>query len=252
MILIKTEEEIAIMRKSGKILAGVMREVGQAIASGVDTQKLDELAEKIILDNGGEPIFKGQGEKDNPFPATICASLNDEIVHGIPSKNRVIREGDLVKIDMGVKYQGIVTDMARTFEVGRVSPEAHRLVNTTREALEAGIKKIKAGVSLNEYGLAVENYAHKSGFSVVRELTGHGVGRELHEDPAITNYPSAENEVILKEGMTIALEPMINEGTWRIKLAPDNWAFLTKDGKLSAHFEDTLAVTKNGYEIMTR
>ncbi len=252
MILIKTKEEIAIMRKSGKILAGTMRKVSQAIAPGVDTQTLDELAEKNILAKGGEPIFKGQGEKDNPFPATICASLNDEIVHGIPSPDRIIQKGDLVKIDMGVKYQGIVTDMARTFEVGKVSSLAHRLVVTTREALEAGIKKIKAGASLNEYGLAVESYAHKQGFSVVRELTGHGVGRELHEDPAITNYPSVENDLILREGMTIALEPMVNEGTWRIKLAQDDWAFLTKDGKLSAHFEDTLAVTKNGYEIMTR
>jgi methionyl aminopeptidase len=252
MILIKTSEEIAIMRQSGKILAGVMEAVGQAIAPDVNTQTLDDLAEKLILENKGEPIFKGQGESDNPFPATICASLNDEIVHGIPSENKIIHEGDLVKIDMGVKYQGMVTDMARTFEVGTVSPLAHKLVATTREALDAGIKKIKAGASLNEYGLAVEEYAHKRGFSVVRELTGHGVGRELHEDPAITNYQSAENDLILKEGMTIALEPMINEGTWRIKLARDNWAFLTKDGKLSAHFEDTLAVTKNGYEIMTR
>ncbi len=252
MILIKTPEEIATMRKSGKILAGVMTTVGKAITAGVNTQMLDDLAEKLILEQGGKPIFKGQGEKDNPFPATICASLNDEIVHGIPSENRIIQEGDLVKIDMGVKYQGIITDMARTFEVGKISSVAHNLVVTTREALEVGIKKIKAGVSLNEYGSAVENYAQERGFSVVRELTGHGVGRELHEDPAITNYPSAENNLILKEGMTIALEPMINEGTWRIKLAKDNWAFLTQDGKLSAHFEDTLAVTKNGCEIMTR
>jgi len=252
MIFIKSDQEIEKMRQSGKVLAMAMKVVGQAIAPGVNTETLDNLAEKFILDKEGTPIFKGQGDKSNPYPATICASINSEIVHGIPSENKIIKEGDLVKIDMGVKYQGMVTDMARTFEVGKVTAKAHRLVETTRKALDAGIKKIKVGANLNDYASTVENYAKNRGFSVVRELTGHGVGKQLHEDPAVLNYKSIENNLILKPGMTLALEPMVNEGTWKIKLAPDGWAFLTADGKLSAHFEDTVAIKNKGCEILTR
>lgn len=251
MIIIKTEKEIEIMRRGGKILAGIMTEIGKKIAPGVTTWELDELAEELVFQNGGTPAFKGYGEDEKTaFPATICASLNDEIVHGIPQKQKIIKEGDLVKIDIGMKFEGMITDMARTFEVGAVLPLAHRLTKTTRECLAEGLKKIYAGAALNEYGGAVENYVRSRGFLVVRDLVGHGVGRELHEEPQIPNY-KAKSKIILKEGMTIALEPMVNVGTHKIRYKKDGWTLATADGKLSAHFEDTVAVRKGGCEILT-
>lgn len=252
MIIIKTEKEIEAMREGGRILAGIMEEIGRAIAPGKNTLELDKLAERLVFDNGGTPAFKGYGGKNNPYPATICVSLNDEIVHGIPSVKRIIQTGDLVKIDIGMKYKNMITDMARTFAVGAMSDEAHKLCQATREALDEGIKKIKAKARLSEYGEAVENYVRSRGFSPVRELVGHGVGKLLHEDPQIPNYKLKGRDVVLKEGMTLALEPMINEGTHRTKLASNGWAYLTEDGKLSAHFEDTVLVRKGGCEILTR
>jgi methionyl aminopeptidase len=252
MIIIKTQKEIDAMRRGGKILAGIMAEVGKKIAPGANTLELDKLAEKLVFDNGGMPAFKGQGEKSNPYLFTICASFNDEIVHGLPSARKIIQEGDLIKIDMGLTYEGMITDMARTFEVGAVSAEAHKLSKTTKECLDAGLRKIKAGAKLSEYSGAVEEYVKSRGFSVVRELIGHGVGRRLHEDPQIPNYRWSARDVILKEGMTLALEPMISVGTYRIKLMNDGWTYATEDGSLSAHFEDTVLVKKGGCEILTR
>lgn len=253
MIIIKSEKEIATMREGGKILAFVMEQLGREVAVGKNTFAIDALAEKLILEAGGTPIFKGYGkESGNPFPATICASINDEIVHGIPSKTRILRDGDIFKIDIGMRYKGMVTDMARTFAVGKISIEAQKIVDVTRECLNVGIEKIKAGQPLSDYSIAVQQYVEAQGFSVVRDLVGHGVGKQLHEDPHIPNYKSNEREIILKEGMTLALEPMINVGTYRIKLKPDNWTYATVDGKLSAHFEDTVVVTKDGAEILTR
>ena len=216
MIIIKSQKEIESMRRGGKILASIMEEIGKEVAPGKNTLELDKLAEKLVFDNGGTPAFKGYGDKDNPFPATICASINNEIVHGVPSEDKIIKAGDIIKIDMGIKYEGMITDMARTFAVGEISSEAHKLMEATREGLNKGIAEIKAGAKLSEY------------------------------------YRKEKKEIILKEGMTIALEPMINIGSWEIKLGDDGWTYETTDGKLSAHFEDTVLVKKNGYEILTR
>lgn len=252
MIIIKAENEIAAMREGGKILAGIMKEIEARIAPGINTEELDKLAEKLVFRNSGVPVFKGQGEKNNPYPTTICASLNSEIVHGLPSAKRMIKEGDLVKIDIGMGYKNMITDIARTFEVGKVSPVARKLAKATREALNVGIKKIKVGAMLSEYSSAVESYVRSRGFSVVRELIGHGVGKKLHEDPKIPNYRWNVKDVLLKEGMTLALEPMVNAGTHKIKLSKDGWVYVTADGELSAHFEDTVLVKKGGCEILTR
>ena len=253
MIIIKSQKEIELMRRGGKILAKIMEEIGKEITPGKNTLELDKLAERLVFDNGGEPAFKGYGDKNNPYPATICASINNEIVHGIPSKNKIIKAGDIIKIDMGMKYKGMITDMARTFAVGEISPEARRLLDATREGLDQGIAKIKAGAKLSEYSKAVQDHVQSFGFSPVHDLVGHGVGRILHEDPVIPNYFQKEaREIILREGMTIALEPMINAGSFGIKLGNDGWTYETEDGKLSAHFEDTILVKKNGCEILTR
>ncbi|MDP1883930.1 MAG: type I methionyl aminopeptidase [Candidatus Moranbacteria bacterium] len=253
MILIKKQEEIEAMRAGGKILAGVMRVLGDSVVPGKSTFEIDQLAEKLILEAGGAPVFKGYGkESGNPFPATICASINDEIVHGIPDPNRILRAGDIFKIDIGMRYRGMVTDMARTFAVGKISIEAQKIMDVTRECLEIGIGNIRAGAKLEDYSAAVQEYVESQGFSVVRDLVGHGVGRFLHEDPHIPNYKSGGKETILEEGMTLALEPMVNAGTYKIKLEKDHWTYATVDGKLSAHFEDTVLVSKGGAEILTR
>lgn len=252
MIIIKNQNEIEAMRKGGKILASIMKEIEKSIAPGVNTETLNKLAEKLVFDNGGRPAFKGQGEKNNPYPATICASINNEIVHSLPDPKKIIKEGDLVKIDIGLEYKGMITDMARTFEVGTVSHSAHKLAKTTKEALDEGIKKIKDGAKMSEYASAVEGYVKSRGFSVVRDLVGHGVGKKLHEDPQIPNYSWKGKDVVWKEGMTLALEPMVNVGTHEIVIFEDGWTFATRDEKLSAHFEDTVLVRKGGCEILTR
>lgn len=252
MIIIKTSEEIEIMREGGLKLAEIMEEIGKAINPGTNTSEIDKLARKLVFAINGVAIFEGYGGPKNPYPGAVCTSINSEIVHGIPSRKRIIKEGDLVKIDIGMKYKGLITDMARTFPVGKILPEAHQLMKVTKESLDLGIGKIKAGAKLSDYSIAVDSYVRSFGFSTVKELVGHGVGRELHEDPQIPNYKTKAREIILKEGMTLALEPMINEGTHEILLSSDGWTFVTKDGKLSCHFEDTVLVTKNGAEILTR
>ena len=252
MIIIKTESEIAAMRQGGKILAGIMEEIGRLAKPGANTEDLDKLAEKLVFDNGGIPVFKGFGDEGKKYPATICASINNEIVHSIPDPNKILKVGDILKIDIGMKYKNLITDMARTFEIGAVSSEAHELVKVTKEVLDAGIKKICNGAKLSEYCETIESYVRGFGFSAVRDLVGHGVGRELHEDPQIPNYKSGRREIILRTGMTLALEPMINAGDYGTVLMPDGWTFATADGKLSAHFEDTVLVKKGGCEILTR
>ncbi|MFZ2225842.1 MAG: type I methionyl aminopeptidase [Candidatus Moraniibacteriota bacterium] len=252
MIIIKSEKEIALMREGGKILAGIMNQLGESIFPGQNTGAINKLARELVFSYGGIPIFEGYGDKKRPYPATVCTSINSEIVHGIPDEKRIICPGDLVKLDIGMKYRGMITDMARTYGAGNISVEAQKLVDATRECLDEGIKTIKAGAKMSDFSRAVEKYVRARGFSVVRELVGHGVGRELHEDPCIPNYVTNSREIILQEGMTLALEPMINTGTHYIKLMSDGWTYATKDGKLSAHFEDTVSVTKNGAEILTR
>lgn len=252
MIIIKTSEEIEIMREGGRKLAEIMEEIGKIINPGISTSEIDKLVRKLVFANSAVAVFEGYGGPENPYPGAVCTSINSEIVHGIPSKDRIIKEGDLVKIDIGMKYKGLITDMARTFPAGKISPKAYKLMKITKESLGLGIEKIKAGAKLSDYSITVDSYVRSFGFSTVKELVGHGVGRELHEDPQIPNYKTKAREIILKEGMTLALEPMINEGTHKIILAPDGWTFVTKDGKLSCHFEDTILVTRNGAEILTR
>ncbi|MFZ2193634.1 MAG: type I methionyl aminopeptidase [Candidatus Moraniibacteriota bacterium] len=252
MIIIKTQEEIETMQEGGRILAEVMRQMGEIVLPGNNTFEINELAKKLILASGGTPIFEGYGDKINPFPAAVCTSINNEIVHGVPRKDRIIREGDLVKLDIGMSYKGMITDMARTFSAGSISDEAQKLMDTTRMCLDEGIDAIKIGAKLSDYSKAVEKYVKSQGFSIVRDLVGHGVGKKLHEDPYIPNYYAKTRDIIFKEGMTLALEPMINAGTHYIKLLKDGWTYATKDGKLSAHFEDTVAITKDGVKILTR
>lgn len=254
MITIKSKKEIERMREGGHLLAEIMDKIGQEISPGKSTEDLDKLAEELVFLAGGTPAFKGYGGPKNPYPAVICASLNSEVVHGIPSKKIILKKRALLKIDIGMEYKGMITDMARTYPVGKISRRAKVLLETTKASLDAGITRLKAGADLNDYSRAVESLAESEGFSPVHDLVGHGVGRILHEDPIIPNYISSKGRerIILKPGMTLALEPMINEGTFEIKLAEDGWAYLTADGKLSAHFEDTVVITENGCEILTR
>lgn len=252
MIQIKTPEEIERMREGGRLLAGVMDELEKMARPGTDTHEIDERARALIFDMGGIPAFLGYGGPEKPYPGTVCASINNEIVHGIPRHDRILQDGDVLKIDVGMKYKEMITDMARTFAIGKIGPVAWKLMKATKESLDKGIEKIRAGAKLADYSQAVESYIRSQGFSVVRELVGHGVGKKLHEDPVIPNYKANGKDIILKEGMTLALEPMVNEGTYKIKLEADGWTYVTEDGKLSAHFEDTVVVTKNGCEILTR
>lgn len=252
MIIIKTSQEIEAMREGGRILAGIMAELGKLAVEGRNTYEIDERARALIFSFGGTPVFEGYGPKDNPYPATVCVSLNEEIVHGIPRKDRILEEGDIVKLDIGMRYKGLITDMARTFSVGRISKEAHKLIKTTEESLNKGIERLKDGARLSDYSETVDSFVRSRGFGIIRELVGHGVGRELHEDPQIPNYRTNEKDIILEAGMTLALEPMVNEGTSRIKLMKDGWTYVTRDGKLSAHFEDTVLIKKGGVEILTR
>jgi methionyl aminopeptidase len=220
----------------------------------VSTLELDASAEAKIRELEGTPIFKGYPSGGaQPFPATICASINNEVVHGIPSASRIIQEGDLVKIDMGLRYRGMVSDMARTFAVGVVSDEAKRLMKVTEASLDAGIDVLRPGVRLRDFSKVVAGVAEAAGFGVVRDLVGHGVGYHLHEEPYIPNWVdhSVENFMFL-EGMSVALEPMINVGTWKVRIGDDGWVYETADGKLSSHFEDTVIITRDGAEIVTR
>lgn len=241
------------MREGGKRLAEIMQQIGQEVCPGQNTASLDKLAARLVFANGGEAVFKNFGkEGGHPYPGHICTSLNEEIVHGIPSKKRVIKKGDLLKIDIGMKYKGMITDMARTFLVEPMAPEAKKIAAVAEQAFWEGVKKIKAGALLSEYSRAVQKFVENQDFSVVRNLVGHGVGRELHEDPYVPNfYDKKDSSLRLEEGMTLALEPMVNAGSFHTVLAKDGWVFSTKDGRLSAHWENTIVVTKNGAEVLT-
>jgi methionyl aminopeptidase len=250
MIVIKKEEEIRKMGKAGAILAEVLDVLEAHAKPGVSTAELDSLAEELILSRGGRPSFKGF----NGYPASICASINDEVVHGIPSKKKVLREGDLLKLDVGVEFEGYHADGARTFVVGdgEVDEIVKELINTTREALEKGIKAARKGARLGDIGYAIQSYVEGKGFSVVKALTGHGIGRSLWEDPPVPNFGSKGKGVILREGMTLAIEPMVNIGDERVYTAGDGWTVKTVDGSLSAHFEHTIAIMGDGCLILTR
>lgn len=252
-IHIKTEKELAIMRRAGKALAEVMREIEKNVAPGVNTLQIDKLAEELVLAHGALPAFKGYGERRNPFPATICASVNDEVVHGIPSEEVVLKDGDIFKVDIGLKLDGFYADMARTFAVGQISAEAQQLIEATEKSFWKGVKNLKEGASLSEFSKSAQQAAESAGFSVVKNLVGHGIGKNLHEDPQVPNYyERGYRDLILKPGMTLALEPMVNQGTYETVIGPDGWVYLTADRKLSAHYENTILVTKDGVEILTQ
>ena len=252
--MIKTADEIARLRESGKRLAEVLEGVIAAVRPGLSTQDIDVLSERLIREVGGTPIFKGYaGGSGKPFPAAICTSINEEVVHGIPSAERIIREGDLLKLDIGMRFAGMVADMARTVRVGKVAKEAEKLAAVTEESLKRGILELRPGAHISAYARAVQDFVEANGFSVVRDLVGHGVGHELHEDPQIPNYVSREmDDFVVEKGMTLALEPMVNMGTSAVKIASDGWTFVTADGKWSAHCEDTVVITEHGAEVVTR
>jgi len=249
---VKSAREIALMKESCRIVAEVLALVGGRIAAGVRTRDLDALAEEYIRSRGGEPAFKGYGhDKRNLFPGTLCVSIDDEVVHGIPDGGE-IREGQVVSIDVGVKKNGYFGDGARTFPVGRVSEEKLRLLRVTEESLMLGIAQARAGNHLHDVSAAVQRHVEGAGFAVVRDLVGHGIGRSLHEDPAVPNYGEPGTGVVLKEGMALAIEPMVNAGTHRVRVEEDGWTVRTADGKPSAHFEHTIVVTTGEADILTR
>jgi len=240
------------MRESSAIVAEVLRLVGASIQPGVTTAMLDRMGEEFIRSRGGDPVFKGYGyEADNLFPASLCISVDNEVVHGIPGM-RILKDGDIVSIDVGVKKNGYVGDGAWTFAVGRISPEKERLMRITRESLVKGVEAAIEGNKVGDIGNAVQTYVEEAGYSVVRELCGHGVGKELHEEPNVPNYGRRNSGLKLQEGMTIAIEPMVNLGTHKVRTARDGWTILTYDGAPSAHFEHTVVVRKGKAEILTK
>ncbi len=250
---IKTTEEIEIMRVGCKILAGVMNELEKKVDVGVTGLEVDDLAERLIREAECEPAFKGYGAQEgNPFPATICFSLNEEIVHGIPTERKICN-GDVVKIDIGLVHKGYYADMARSFLVGNTSDEAKKLVQTTQKAFYKGLATIKDGSTLIDFASAVQAHAQGQGYKMVKNLVGHGIGKQLHEAPQIPNYVDKNTKnFVFYENMTVALEPMVNIGTEENEIAQDGWTFITSDGSLSAHYENTILVTKNGTEILTQ
>lgn len=249
MAILKTEKEIEIMREGGKGLAGIIKELEALIKPGVSAKFLDDKARELILKQGGKPsFFDYQG-----FPGALCVSINEEIVHIIPKEETEIKEGDIVSLDLGMLYKGFHTDMARTFPVGSASKEAKDLIEVTKEALLRGIEKAKTGNILQDISEAIDSFVESKGYVVIRELCGHGIGKEVHEEPQILNYVSKDQpEIEIKQGMVLCIEPMVTKGDWRIKKAKDGYGFATKGGTLSAHFEDTVAITKEGNLVLTR
>lgn len=246
MISIKTEEEIKIMREAGRILATALKGVEKQVKPGITTLELDRAAEALILSMGAKPAFKGH----EGFPYSLCASVNDNVVHGYPS-DYVLKEGDIIGLDLGVLYNGYYSDMAITVPVGKVFFEAKRLIDVAKKALRLGIKKVRHGNTVGDIGNTIQRFIESQGFSVVRSLCGHGIGKKLHEDPKIPNFGKRGAGEKLVEGMVICIEPMITAGDYNLKKSADSYGFATKDGSLSAHFEHTIAVTKFGARILT-
>lgn len=254
MVKPKSPQEIEIMRQGGQILAEVLNLVVKKIKPGAGTKELNDLAEKLIKKRGGRPSFKGYKAAwaEHVYPSALCISINNEVVHGLAEPNRILKEGDIVGLDCGLEYKNFYTDIAKTVAVGRVNKEAKKLISVTEEALMRGIKKAKAGNRLSDVSREIQNQIEKNGFSIVRQLVGHGVGYKAHEEPQVPNYVSSEFENIeLKSGMTLAIEPMVNAGSWEVETLADGWTIVTKDDSLSAHFEHTIAVGEKGGEILT-
>ena len=245
-IIIKSAREIEIMRQAGRIVATVLAELKSQVKPGMKTRELDKIAERETEKLGAVPSFKGY----HGYPASVCVSINDEIVHGIPG-DRIMNEGDIVSIDFGAIYNDFQGDSAITVAVGTITTEAEKLLEATEGSLMAGIQAAHAGARLGDISAAIQDYAESRGYGVVREYTGHGIGRDMHEDPQIPNFGMPGQGPLLKTGMTFALEPMINIGDWRTRVEDDNWTVRTSDGSLSAHFEHTIVITDNGSEILT-
>lgn len=247
MIVIRTPREIKLMQQAGKIAANALKLAGQAVKPGVNTLEIDNLVKKYIQEQGATPSFLGyQG-----FPASACISVNEVVVHGIPKKNHVLKEGDIVSIDIGAFYEGFHGDNAGTFPCGAISEEAQALLDATRESLFKGIEQAVVGNRTGDIGNAVQEYVEARSYSVVRDFVGHGVGAKLHEEPSVPNFGTPGRGVRLLQGMTIAIEPMVNVGTHKVKILGDNWTTVTADNKLSAHFEHSVAITNDGPIILT-
>jgi len=247
-IIIKTSEEVAAIRQAGKIVAAILKILSRQVKAGMETRELDTIAVRELKRLGAKASFKGY----RGFPASLCVSINDEIVHGIPGK-RKLRDGDIVSLDFGAIYDDFQGDAAITVGVSKISPAAQKLMETTKGALEAGIRAARPGARLGDISAAIQDYAEeKNGYRVVREYAGHGIGREMHEEPQIPNYGLYGSGPVLKKGMTLALEPMVNAGDWRTRTGDDHWTVLTADGSLSAHFEHTIAITDGEAEVLTR
>jgi len=255
MIKYKNSEQIKTLAAGGKILARIMDLVVKKVQPGITTGELNDYAEKLIEAAGAEASFKNYKAAwaEHAYPAALCVSINDEVVHGLPSPRRKLKNGDIVGLDCGLKYRGLYTDMARTVGVGKIPSLAQKLISVTQEALFSGIKKIKPGRKLSAVAGAIQAVAEKNGFSVVKQLCGHGVGLAAHEDPQIPNYWPAYgmSDLVLESGMVLAIEPMVNAGSWEVETLDDGWTIVTADGSLSAHFEHTVAVTADGYKILT-
>lgn len=246
-VTIKSAREIELMREAGKILAKVHEELGNAIKPGISTMDIDRLGEKLIRGYGCIPSFKNY----NGYPASICVSVNDEVVHGIPNKNRILHEGDIVSLDAGVIWHGYHSDAARTHAVGKISPEAEKLIEVTRESFFQGIKYAKAGNHLGDISSAIQGHAESFGYGVVRDLVGHGIGTHLHEEPEVPNFAQKRKGIKLMPGMTLAIEPMINAGRPDVVWLDDEWTVVTDDGTLSAHYENTILITEGEPEILS-
>jgi methionyl aminopeptidase len=247
MIILKSRPEIEKMRKSNAIVAAILEELGKKIKPGVKTIELDRLSEEMALKKGARPAFKGY----RGYPYSLCTSVNSEVVHGMPSE-RELKEGDIISLDFGILNDGYYGDAAVTVPVGDITPEAGRLVKVTEEALYKGIAEVKAGNRIGDISAAIQGHVEAAGYSVVRDLVGHGIGKSLHEDPQVPNYGSGGRGIELKPGMVIAIEPMVNEGIYRVEILRDGWTVVTADGKLSAHFEHSVAITENGPVILSR
>lgn len=259
MIILKTKEEIEKIREGGQILAKVLCQIKKEVKPGVDTAHLEETACRLIEEAGGRPSFKGYKSGGKPFPTALCTSVNNEVVHAPAIPGRVLNSGDIIGIDVGMEYpfkkgeQGFYTDMAETIAVGKVSEQAKKLIKTTRECLALAIRQMKPKNTLNDIARAVQTHAEKNGFSVVRDLVGHGVGKAVHEAPNVPNFVVDKGfDIVLEPGMVLAIEPMINMGAPGIKTGKDGMSIVTADGELSAHFEHTVAITEDGYEVLTQ
>ena len=246
-VTIKSAREIELMREAGRLLAEVHDELAAFIKPGISTKDIDKLGEKLIRDRGCIPNFLNY----NGYPASICVSVNDEVVHGIPNKHRILQDGDIVSLDAGLIYKGYHSDAARTHAVGTISKEAQQLIDVTRQSFFEGIKYAKAGNRLHDISNAIAAYAESFGYGVVRDLVGHGIGTALHEDPQIPNFKQLRRGMKLMPGMTLAIEPMINAGTWEVCWLDDDWTVVSEDGSLSAHYENTVLITDGEPEILT-